>query len=216
LTRTISSQSTQTYSNESFLIQNVCKLSENFTSYEKSYLTSNLWATIHKDFQVKLLFLLYGDFDNDQQADTLALLGDTLNETIDKLCVTNKKEFHQTCDIRLENFIDSLTAKKVNDNTDCVNNKCNVYENILKARNSKFVSDVGVKEHMVSYLSSVKSIHNTQVFSKQGGKGTRPVLEMVLQNSESVCKFKPPTKTTLFFSFDNRQTLLKSHRISGD
>ena len=56
LTRTSSSQSTQTDSDESFLIQNVCKLSENFTSYEKSYLISNLWATIHKDFQVKLLF----------------------------------------------------------------------------------------------------------------------------------------------------------------
>ena len=83
---------------------------------------------------------------------------------IDKLSATNKKEFYQTCDIRLKNFIDSLTAKKINDNADCVNYKYNVYENVLKARNSKFVSDVGVKEHMVSYLSSSKSIHSTQVF----------------------------------------------------
>ena len=184
LTRTSSSESTQTDSDESFLIQNVCKLSENFTSYGKFYLISNLWATIHKDFQVKLLFLLYGDFDNDQQADTLALLGDALNETmykaskntsncakdldLDKLCATNKKEFYQTCDKRLKNFIDSLTAKKVNDNTDCVNNKYNVYENILKARNSKFVSDVGVKEHMVSYLSTGKS---TSLYCKNRLKG---------------------------------------------
>ena len=232
LTRTSTSQSSQTESDASFMIQNVCELSETFTSYEKSYLISNLWSTLHTDFQVKLFFLFYGDFDNDQQADTLALLGDSLNEImyeaskntanhakdldLDKLCATNKKEFYQTCDIRLKNFIDSLTAKKVNDNTDCVNYKYNVYENILKARNSKFVSDVGVKEHMVSYLSSNKSIHNSQVFSKQGGKGTRPVLEMVLKNSESVCKFKPPTKSTLFYSFDNIQTLLKSHRIGGD
>ena len=128
LTRTSSSKSTQTDSDGSQLIQNVCEASENFTSYEKSYLVSNLWSTIHKDFQVKLLFLFYGDFDNAQQADTLALLGNSLNESmyeaskntsnhakdldLDKLSATNKKEFYQTCDIRLKNFIDSLTAKK--------------------------------------------------------------------------------------------------------
>ena len=53
-------------------------------------------------------------------------------------------------------------------------------------------------------------------FSKQGEKGTRPVLEMVLKNSESVCQFKAPKKSTLFFTFDNIQTLLKSHRIGGE
>jgi hypothetical protein len=52
---------------------------------------------------------------------------------------------------------------------------------------------------MVSCFSSGKSIHNTQVFSKKGGKGTRPVLEMVLKNPESVCEFKPPTKALYFF-----------------
>jgi hypothetical protein len=90
-----------------------------------------------------------------------------------------------------------------------------MYINILKACNYKFAFYVGVKKHMFSYLSSGKSIHNTQLFSNQGGKGTRPVLEMNLQNSKSVCKFKPHTKST-FFSFDNIQTLLKSHRIGGD
>ena len=69
---------------------------------------------------------------------------------------------------------------------------------------------------MVSYLASGKAIHNTQVFSKQGGKGTRPVLEMVLKNSEKALKFKAPEMLTLFFSFDNIQTLLKSHRVGGE
>ena len=78
------------------------------------------------------------------------------------------------------------------DDNDNVNFKYNAYENILKARNSYFISDVGLKEHMVSYLSSGKARHNTQVFSKQGGKGTRPVLEMILKNSEGVCQFKAP------------------------
>ena len=87
---------------------------------------------------------------------------------------------------------------------------------MLKARNAKYVSSVGLKEHIVSYLSSGKSMHNTQVFSKQGAKGTRPVIESVLKTSEKTCKFKPPEKSPLFFLFDNIQTLVKSHQIAGD
>ena len=86
---------------------------------------------------------------------------------------------------------------------------------MLKARNSKFVSEIGIKEHMITYLSSGKSLIASQVFSKQGAKGTRPLMEMILQNSESVCIFKAPEMATLFFSFDNIQKLLKSHRIGG-
>ena len=61
----------------------------------------------------------------------------------------------------------------------------------------------------------MKSIHTGQVFSKQGAKGTRPVLESILKNSQEICIFKPPEKLTLFFTFDNIQKLLKSHRIGG-
>ena len=86
---------------------------------------------------------------------------------------------------------------------------------MLKARNSKYLSGMGIKEHMVTYLSSGKSVHTSQVFSKQGGQGTRPLLEKVLKNSESVCMFKAPEHVTLLFSYDNIQTLLKSHRIGG-
>ena len=73
-----------------------------------------------------------------------------------------------------------------------------------------------MKEHMVVYLSSGKSHHASQVFSKQGGKGNRNSLEQILKNSENVCKFISPEKSTLFFTFDNIQTLLKSHRIGGE
>ena len=59
-------------------------------------------------------------------------------------------------------------------------------------------------------------MHASQVFSKQGAKSTRPVLEKILANSEDICKFKPQEKAFLFFSFDNIQTLLKSYRIGGD
>ena len=86
----------------------------------------------------------------------------------------------------------------------------------MKARNNKFVSMVGAKEHLVVYLASGKSEQASQIFSKQGGKCTRPTLELILKNSESVCIFKAPELTTLFFSFDNIQKLLKSHRIGGN
>ena len=66
------------------------------------------------------------------------------------------------------------------------------------------------------YLSSGKSEHASQIFSKQGGKGTRPTLEVILKNYETVCTFKAPDMTTLFFSFDNIQKLLKAHRIGGN
>jgi hypothetical protein len=65
---------------------------------------------------------------------------------------------------------------------------------------------------MVSYLASGKSRHSSQVFSKQGGKGTQPLLK----TSENICKLSPPEKTNLFFSFDNILKLLKSYRIGGN
>ena len=46
-------------------------------------------------------------------------------------------EFYKAYDNRLTNFIHALTAKKVNDNNECLNYKYNAYENILKALNSK-------------------------------------------------------------------------------
>ena len=123
-------------------------------------------------------------------------------------------DLYNKCDERLQSFIDALTARLKSDHEN-INFKANIYDNILKARNSKYFSPSGVKEHMVSYLSSGKSMHTSQVFSKQGGKGSRPILEKILKNSESVCLFKAPENVTLFFSYDNIQTLLKSHRVGG-
>ena len=124
--------------------------------------------------------------DLNQQSDLFSFLGDSLNENIfkvttdnfknakdlyiEELKLANKKEFYSKCDNRLKSFIEWLTARKVYSN-ECINFKYNAYENLLKARNSKFVSEIGLKEHMVTYLSSGKARHTTQVFSKQGGKG---------------------------------------------
>ena len=134
---------------------------------------------------------------------------------LDDLKADSKSEFYGKCDKRLKSFIDKLTDRAVY-KTENYNFKSNIYENMLKARNSKFTSKTGLKEHMVVYLASGKSMHSSQVFSKQGGKGTRPILEKILTNSADVCKFSAPDKAFLFYSYDNIQTLLKSYRIGGN
>ena len=51
-------KTTQTNNDETSLIQNICELSENFTSYEKSFLLSNIWSKIHPDDQIKIIYVL--------------------------------------------------------------------------------------------------------------------------------------------------------------
>ena len=224
-------RSTQSENVQTSIVQSISELIENCTSYEKSFLLSNIWSKIDNDDQIKMLFLHYSELEFEQQVNLFAFLGNSLNQTffeeskrmtaqakdldIGTLKKSTKTEFYRNGDRRLTTFMDTLTERQHYQN-ESVNYKCNAYENLLKARNLKFVSNIGVKEHMVSYLASGKSRHSTQVFSKQGAKGTRPVLEIVLKNSEDLLKFKAPDHSTLFFSFDNIQTLLKSHRVGGD
>ena len=210
-------------------IDSICEIVKDFDEFEKCFLMANIMSQLSNEEKVNSIFLLYNDLEYEQQCDMFALLGNSLNQeiyetstmkssgqdlTIEDLKDVSKLGFYQECEGRLKNFIDHLTARKksTNENT---NYKANIFENMLKARNSKYLSGMGIKEHMVTYLSSGKSVHTSQVFSKQGGKGTRPLLEKVLKNSESVCKFKAPEHVTLLFSYDNIQTLLKTHRIGG-
>ena len=203
---------------------------KNKSDFQKSFFISNLWTDITNEDQTKLMFMFYSNMNINQQCDLFSFLGNSLNEivynatmkkratidlTLEDLKVANKVDLYKSCDIRLQCFIDKICALQ-RSQVENINYKANVYENICKGRNSKYVSEVGVKEHMVVYLSSGKSIHASQVFSKQGAKGTRPVLESILKNSEAVCKFKPQEKSTLFFSYDNIQTLLKSYRIGSE
>ena len=62
--------------------EEICDLTKNFTSYEKSFLISKIWETIHKDFHVSLLFTLYEDFDVNQQVELFSLLGNSLNSIL--------------------------------------------------------------------------------------------------------------------------------------
>ena len=145
--------------------------------------------------------------------------------TLNDLKTCPKSEFYSQCDGRLIAYLDSITKKTgktrqtssatKEEKDTIVNFKSNAYENILKARNLKCVTIPGIIEHLVVYLSSGKSRHTTQVVSKSGAKGTRPVIEQILNNSLVECKFVEPKNKSLFFSFDNIQKLLKSYRIGG-
>ena len=175
---------TQTDKDPCMLIESMCDMSKHMSSQDKSFFILKMWSEFDKQDQVKTLYMLYSYLDTEQQSDLFSFLGSSLNDimyrastdkkikardlTLEDLKTANKEEFYNSCDMRLKAFIDSLTTKTVYNNED-INFKSNVYENILKSRNHKYVSKVGLKEHMVAYLSSGKSMHTTQVFSKQGG-----------------------------------------------
>ena len=213
------------------VINSISEQTQHMANYEKSFLLSIIWKQMHEIDQVKLLLMFYTELSFEGQCDLFALLGKQLNcelyeatkcsdngaakLNLENLKKSSKADFYKSCDNRLQSFIDSITEhqKRTCDN---LNWKSNIYENLLKARNKQFNSVVGIKEHMVSYLDSGKSMQTSQVFSKQGGKSTRPVLENILKNSEEICQFKEPVGSTIFFTFDNIQTLLKSHRIQGE
>ena len=196
-------------------IDNICEITNEFSCSDLSFFTSRLWAKLTKKDQIQMMFMFYNDLDLDQQSDLSSLLGSCLNSkiyadskklpdvkhlSVFDLETATKSELYNNCDRRLASFIDALTEKQQYARTgNNVNFLANIYENILKARDNNFVSKVGVKEHMVTYLASGKSRHASQIFSKQGGKGSRPVLENILKNSANSFKFEAPEKTTFFF-----------------
>ena len=145
-------------------IDSVINVSQKMVNYEKSFFISKLWTTISDIDRTKMLFVFYSGLSLEGQCNFFAFLGDSLNDEIYKLSTKNNKhakdlsiedlknssksELYNNCDERLRCFIDSLTVKKFskfNQSTnDNLNFKSNAYENILKARNSKFVCTSGL------------------------------------------------------------------------
>ena len=58
-------------------VSNILEFTNNFRSYEKSFLLSNIWNTLHPDFQVKIFVVLYSDLDGAKQSEIFALLGNS-------------------------------------------------------------------------------------------------------------------------------------------
>ena len=77
-------RSTQSENVQNSIIQSISELTENCTSYEKSFLLSIIWSKIHKDDQIKMLFLHYSELEFEQQVNLFAFLGNSLNQTVYK------------------------------------------------------------------------------------------------------------------------------------
>ena len=74
-------RSTQSENVQTSIVQSISELIENCTSYEKSFLLSNIWSKIDNDDQIKMLFLHYSELEFEQQVNLFAFLGNSLNQT---------------------------------------------------------------------------------------------------------------------------------------
>ena len=86
---------------------------------------------------------------------------------------------------------------------------------MLKARNFKYDSMNGLKEHMICYISSGRSSIVSDLMSQLGGKSRRLIIDRIIRNSEVTCKFNEPNGVSIFVSFNNIEKLIKSYRLTS-
>ena len=134
--------------------------------------------------------------------------------TMKELNEHSKKNMYNLTIPRLKNFIDAITATR-RSKTNNFNFKANVVENLLKARNWNFLSHTGLKEHLSTFLATGKNKLTSQVMCKQGGKGSRNILQEILDESERQWVPEIPRHVFVSLSFDNIQTMLRKHRMSS-
>ena len=110
----------------------------------------------------------------------------------DELANETKSQFYEKCDIRLKAFFAAATLKsnKYQKHHDNIKELANIYENLLKACNFRYTLPVGVRDNIIAYIGSDKSNQTTQVLCKAGAKGSKPILEQILQNTEDKNKFE--------------------------
>ena len=160
-----------------------------FLSYDDMlYLFHNLFHNIKEEDNVIHLFSLFEKLEMENQEAFFESLGALFNEdlfkvslsaspntkdlTISELLDVNQSDLFNECDPRLKSFLKSATEKKkYRSNKDKESSLSNAYENLLKARNSNFVSSSGLKEHMIAYISSGKNNDVSDLMSHIVGKG---------------------------------------------
>ena len=198
------------------------------------FIMQNIWQNLKKDDRESFLYDFYKSQSKQDQCKFLESVGRTLNEsvlqsstkihekvnqlTFQNLCDISKQSLIDSCDERIISFFQSTTEKKYrqrSSNHDNTNEIANMVDNLYKARNANFVSPSGVRESLIVYLSSAKSVDCTQVISKQGGKGGRTVVDKIIKHSVTENCFSPPSNVSTFYSFDNIQTFFGSQRITG-
>ena len=159
---------TQTKSRDTFVNDMFLEELKSKSAEEQGYVISSIMMEMDDTERLKLIMIIYHKLDIDDQCKLLAYIGHGLNQSLYKSSKQNvkpammlnlndlkkvtKSEFYATCDRRLQSFIDNLTHKARYSNDDD-NFKTNIFENMLKARNQKYASEVGIKEHMVVYLA---------------------------------------------------------------
>ena len=106
----------------------------------------------------------------------------------------NRTDSFEACDERLKVFLEAATAKKKREgNVQRTKVQLSsVYDSLLKARNSKYVSLNGLKEHLICYISSGRSHIVSDLMSQLGGKGRRKYIDEIIRNSEINGKFQEP------------------------
>ena len=171
-----------------------------------------------------------------EQVETYEALGDKLNDVLfqqtkedidiqkvdlEKLLKTSSTDAFENADPRLKAFIYAAVKPNERFATENKNNKrlvfcSNVVENMLKARNMKFVSLPGLAVLTLVYIFSGRSRQTCSLFSSTGAKGSyRIVTEFVLPNSKETSYRHCKDGVTVFYSFDNAQKLFKQWRLHG-
>lgn len=113
--------------------------------------------------------------ETEVQTTVFEILGEILNPSL----TVNRSESFEACDERLKVFLEAATSEKYYKLREDVNVQktkvqlSNVYDSLLKAQNSKYVSLNGLKEHLICYISSGRSHIVSDLMSQLGGKGRR-------------------------------------------
>ena len=194
-------------------------------------------AFLNEKSMVENLLKIFSSQNIEAQLNFYRALGGSLNQSlyeaseknrgiadksIEDLNKDNLSQTFEDMDLRLKTFLDAATERSNHyyPNREKVEAKkktqiCNAYDALLKARNSKYLSLNGVKEHLICFISSGRSVIVSEMISQIGGKGNRRVIEEIIKNSEISCQFEEPQNVVIFVSFDNIQKLSKTHRLTS-
>ena len=175
-----------------------------FNDEDKAYIISQGFKSFDDD-QNKLVILFdsINKLNHELQCNLYTLLGNSFHHilleytqkhhmnlkqmTIQDLSRISKGEIYNSFDDRLQCFFDAATSKsstdRIRESHDNLNEKANIVESLLKARNFKCVTASGMSENIICHFASNKSKDTGQVLSKVGAKGCKKSLDIVLNNS---------------------------------
>ena len=194
----------------------------------------SLYQKLPEEDKLVCSFVLFEDLQSQSQVEYFEVLGKLFNKslyeqskenikktnniTFDEMSYASKKSFFESADPRIQAFFTSMTQKTSKDTartSDNINYLSNAYENLLKARNKCSVSIQGAREGVTAYICSNRSKTTSTIMSKQGAKGSMPLLKKIIENTAAQNAFTPPPDCMIMLSFDNIQRLQKSYHITS-